>query len=291
MNSALKGMLDAYNPKTPVDYQNAVREVVQELALLGLWRGGFFSHAAFYGGTALRIFHGLRRFSEDLDFTLLTNGPGPAVRLDQYLTCIATELRSWGFSFEVKSRSSGNRTAIESAFLKGNTQLNLLHIGAPPELARRLPPGQQIKIKLEMDLHPPPHATTEVRAQIVPTPYQVMLYDLSSLFAGKLHAVLCRGWKNRIKGRDFYDFVWYVGRKVTPNLRHLDARMRQSGHWSGEPITSETLAGMLKKRFGEIDFREAADEVRVFLNDAREVELWSKEFFVELATRIPTVQN
>jgi predicted nucleotidyltransferase component of viral defense system len=289
MNSALKGMLDAYQPKNPVDYQNAAREVVQELALLGLWRGGFFSHAAFYGGTALRIFHGLRRFSEDLDFTLLTEGSD--IRLDRYLSAIATELTSWGFTFEVETRSSGSRTGIESAFLKGNTQLNLLHIGTPPDLARRLPSDQKLKIKLEMDLQPPPHATTEVRAQILPTPYQVQLYDLSSLFAGKLHAVLCRGWKNRIKGRDFYDFVWYVGRKITPNLRHLEARMRQSGHWSGESITSETLTGLLKKRFAEVNFQEAADEVRVFLRDAREVELWSKDFFVDLATRIPTVQN
>jgi predicted nucleotidyltransferase component of viral defense system len=289
MNSALKDMLDAYQPKNPIDYQNAVREVVQELALLGLWRGGFFSHAAFYGGTALRIFHGLRRFSEDLDFTLLAESPD--IRLDRYLSSIATELTAWGFTFDVETCSSGSRTGIESAFLKGNTQLNLLHIGAPPDLARRLPLGQKLKIKLEMDLQPPPHATTEVRAQILPTPYQVMLYDLSSLFAGKLHAVLCRKWKNRIKGRDFYDFVWYVGRKTTPNLRHLDARLRQSGHWSGEPITSETLTCLLKKRFAELNFREAADEVRVFLHDSREVELWSKEFFVDLASRIPIVQN
>jgi hypothetical protein len=192
-------------------------------------------------------------------------------------------------TFEVETRSSGSRTGIESAFQKGNTQLNLLHIGTPPDLARRLPSDQKLKIKLEMDLQPPPHATTEVRAQILPTPYQVQLYDLRSLFAGKLHAVLCRGWKNRIKGRDFYDFVWYVGRKITPNLRHLEARMRQSGHWSGESITSETLTGLLKKRFAEVNFQEAADEVRVFLRDAREVELWSKDFFVDLATRIPTV--
>lgn len=289
MNSALKNMVEAYQPVNPVEYQNAVREVVQELALLGLWRANFFSHAAFYGGTALRIFHGLRRFSEDLDFTLLAEGAD--IRLDRYLPPIATELTSWGFTFEVETRSSGSRTGIESAFLKGNTQLNLLHIGAPPELAKRLPSGQKLKIKLEMDLHPPSHATTEVRAQLQPTPYQVMLYDLSSLFAGKLHAVLCRGWRKRIKGRDFYDFVWYVGRKITPNLRHLEARMRQSGHWSGEPITSETLTRLLEKRFDEVDFREEAEEVRVFLHDAREVELWSREFFKDLAARVPAVEK
>jgi len=289
MIPALKDMLDAYKPKNPNDYENAVREVVQELALLGLWRGGFFAHAAFYGGTALRIFHGLRRFSQDLDFSLFAENA--EIRLDRYLSDIATELKAWGFTFEVESRSFGNRTGIESAFLKGNTQINLLHIGAPPDLARRLPSTQKIKIKLEMELQPAPHATFETRAQLLPTPYQVTLYDLGSLFAGKLHAVLCRGWKNRIKGRDFYDFVWYVGRKIVPNLRHLDARMRQSGHWTGSQIEPGILNDLLKKRFGELDFREAADEVRVFLHDTRELELWSKEFSVDLVNRIPTGQK
>jgi predicted nucleotidyltransferase component of viral defense system len=289
MNPALSSMLDTYRPQNPVDYQNAAREIVQELALLGLWRSGFFNHAAFYGGTALRIFHGLRRFSEDLDFTLLS--PNPEIRLERYLPSLAGELAAWGFSFDVESRSSGERTGIQSAFLKGNTQINLLHVGAPPELTRRLPSGQRLKIKLEMDSQPPPHATTEVRTQIVPTPYQVMLYDLSSLFAGKLHAVLCRGWKTRIKGRDFYDFVWYVGREIAPNLQHLEARMRQSGHWSGEQITLQVLTELLAKRFETINFNEAANEVRVFLHDAREVELWSRDFFMDMASRIVAPQK
>ena len=287
MNPALKDMIETYKPRNANDYQNAVREVVQEIALLGLWRGQFFSHAAFYGGTALRIFHGMRRFSEDLDFTLLSQGE--STRLEHYLPSIAGELAAWGFTFEVDRRSSGSRTGIESAFIKGNTQINLLYIGSPPELASRLPSSQKIKIKLEMDLQPPPYATTEVRTQLLPTPYQITLYDLGSLFAGKLHAVLCRGWKNRIKGRDFYDFVWYIGRKIIPNLQHLDARMRQSGHWDKEPITPEVLNRLLKNRFAELNFRETADEVRVFLHDPREVELWSREFFIELADRLISV--
>jgi Nucleotidyl transferase AbiEii toxin, Type IV TA system len=284
MNPALKDMLDAYQPKSPVDYQNATREIVQEIALLGMWRGGFFEHAAFYGGTALRIFHGLRRFSEDLDFTLVEFGD--ATRLERYLSGVATELESWGFSFEAEAKSGGQTTGIESAFLKGSTQLNLLHIGAPADLARRLPRNQQLRIKLEMDIEPPPHATTEVRTQLLPSPYQVKLYDLPSLFAGKLHAVLCRGWKNRVKGRDFYDFVWYVGRNIAPNLVHLEARMRQSGHWNGGEITRQVLVDLLRERFAAVDFKNAAEEVRVFLPDPRELELWSREFFDGLALRL-----
>lgn len=284
MNPALKDMLAAYDPQTPMDYQNAVREVAQEIALLGLWRSGFFEHAAFYGGTALRIFHGLRRFSEDLDFTLVAEKD--ETRLDPYLPGIATELVAWGFTFEAEGRSDGSRTGIESAFLKGNTQLNLIHIGAPADLAQRLPKSKTIKIKLEMDLDPPAHATTEVRTQLLPSPYQVTLYDLESLFAGKLHAVLCRGWKARVKGRDFYDLVWYLGRKIAPNLEHLDARMRQSGHWDGEPLTPDILRRLLKDRIEEVDIAKAADEVRVFLHDPRELDLWSKEFFLSLADQI-----
>ena len=286
MNPALKDMLDAYQPQTPADYQNAAREIVQEIALLGLWRGGFFERAAFYGGTALRIFHGLRRFSEDLDFTLLSTEDDN--RLEIHLPSVATELGAWGFTFEAEKKSEGDWTGIESAFLKGGTQLNLLHIGAPADLARRLPRGQSLRIKLELDLRPPPQATTEVRTQLLPSPYQVTLYDLGSLFAGKLHAVLCRGWKSRVKGRDFYDFIWYVGRNIRPNLAHLDARMRQSGHWSGEPITLEILKGLLLERFAGIDFKNAADEVRLFLADPRELDLWSPSFFNDLAKRIGT---
>lgn len=284
MNPALKDMLEAYRPETPADYQNAAREIVQEIALLGLWRGGFFEHAAFYGGTALRIFHGLRRFSEDLDFTLVESGG--ATRLERYLPSVATELESWGFSFEAEPKSGGGEPGIESAFLKGSTQLNLLHIGAPEALARRMPQSQKLQIKLEMDIDPPPNATTEVRTQLLPTPYQVRLYDLPSLFAGKLHAVLCRGWKNRVKGRDFYDLVWYVGRNIQPNLEHLEARMRQSGHWNGGTITRQILVDLLRDRFAAINFKQAAEEVRVFLSDPRELQLWSREFFDSLAVRL-----
>lgn len=141
-----------------------------------------------------------------------------------------------------------------------------------------------------MDLDPPLHATTEVRTQLLPSPYRARLYDLPSLFAGKLHAVLCRGWKSRIKGRDFYDFVWYVGRNILPNLEHLEARMRQSGHWEGGSLTLQDLTGLLRERFAGIDFRQAANEVSVFLPDPREIQLWSREFFDGLAIRLETVR-
>jgi hypothetical protein len=287
MNPALAGLIARYQPRSAKDYENAVREIVQEIALLGLWRTPFTEHAAFYGGSALRIFHGLQRFSEDLDFSLLQ--PEPDFSLKRYLGSVAEELGAWGFDFRAEAIEKTKPSPIESAFLKGGTMINLLQIGAPPEIASRLPKGQLLRIKLEIDLNPPPGATTETLARLVPTPHQVRVYDLPSLFAGKLHAVLCRNWKSRVKGRDFYDFLWYVGRGVPPNLAHLEARMRQSGDWPMEtPLDAGGLRGRLEERFAAVNFDQAKEDIAPFLKDPRELSLWSPEFFLQWIPRIPT---
>lgn len=278
---ALTGLIDRYQPRSSADYQNAVREIVQEIALLGLWRTPFYEHAAFYGGSALRIFHGLQRFSEDLDFSLLEREPD--FSLKTYLGAVADELVAWGFDFRAEVVGKNSPTAVESAFLKGSTVINLLQIGAPPEIAARLPKGQLISIKLEVDTDPPTGATTETLTRLIPTPHQVRVYDLPSLFAGKLHAVLCRHWKSRVKGRDFYDFVWYVGRHIPVNLAHLEARMRQSGDWPLDaPLDMPALRDRLRERFADIRFDQAKEDIMPFLKDPREVGLWSHDFFHDL---------
>ncbi len=287
MNKALEDMLSAYRPLTPLDWQHAVREVVQEIALLGFWRSGFFDHAAFYGGTALRIFHGLNRFSEDLDFSLLR--PESEIRLESALSSVKTELAAWGFSFDAEGKSTGGRTGIESAFLKGNTRVNLLHIGIPKELNRYFPHTQKISIKLELDTQPPPLAKTEVKTHLLPTPFHVRVYDLPSLFAGKVHALLYRSWKNRVKGRDFYDFVWYISRNVPVHLAHVEARITQSHPLDGEPLNIHRLQALLTERIQTVDLTAAAGEVKPFLRDSREVDLWSKDFFQELISRLTAV--
>lgn len=284
MNKALEHMLLEYNPVTPFDWNQAIREVVQEIALLGFWRSGFFEQAAFYGGTALRIFHGLNRFSEDLDFSLINEQDG--TRLETALSSVKTELAAWGFSFEAEPKASGKRTGIESAFLKGDTRINLLNIGIPEELGRRVQHNQKISIKLELDIAPPQLASTEIKTHYLPTPFQVRLYDLPSLFAGKLHALLFRNWKSRVKGRDFYDFVWYASRNVPVNLPHLKARILQSGNAQPEKLTLISLKDLLKNRFKCVDISAAAKEVRPFLRDARELDLWSQDLFLELADKI-----
>ena len=284
MNKALEDMLRPYNPITPLDGVQAIREIVQEVALLGFWRSGFFEQTAFYGGTALRIFHGLNRFSEDLDFSL--SSQNDKARLESALSSLENELAAWGFSFEARPKSSHERTGVESAFLKGNTRVNLLNIGVPEELSRRFPQNQKITIKLELDTTPPPYARTEVKTHLLPTPFQVRLYDLPSLFAGKLHALLFRDWKSRVKGRDFYDFVWFIGRRVPVNLPHLEARIRQSHNRDIENLDLAKLRSLLDERFGRVDLAAAAEEVRPFLRDARELTLWSEAFFKDLLPRL-----
>lgn len=284
MNKALEELLRPYNPLTPLDWNHAIREVVQEIALIGFWRSGFFEHAALYGETALRIFHGLNRFSEDLDFSLI-GGQRP-LRLHAVLSSVETELAAWGFSFEAESKSSGERTGIESAFLKGNTRINLLSIGVPDELSRHFPHNQKMTIKLELDVTPPPFATTEVKTRLLPAPFQVRIYDLPSLFAGKLHALLFRDWKSWVKGRDFYDFIWYVSRDVSVNLPHLEARIMQSGNCRTGELDIATVQSLLKKRIEHVDIPAAAEEVRPFLRDPRELVLWSDDFFMDLASRL-----
>ena len=285
MNAALGGMLDRYRPQTAADHENALREIAQELALLGLWRAKFFEHAAFYGGTALRIFHRLPRRSEDLDFSLLR--PDRAFDLAPCLEAVRTELAAFGLSFRVERRNKRVDTATESAFIKGGTRINLAHIGLPDDLQRRIPALQQVRIRVDVDTDPPPLAEYEVRTLLTPIPFQARLFTLPCLFAGKLHAILCRTWQERVKGRDFYDFIWYLGRQVPCHLRHLQARMTQTGHWEqGDDLTGAELRRLLRQRFGRVDYDQARRDVLPFIRDQEELALWDAGFFLSLVDQV-----
>ena len=285
MNAALAGMLDRYRPQTATDYEHALREIAQELALLGMWRARFFEHAAFYGGTALRVFHRLPRRSEDLDFSLLR--PDRAFDLAPCLEAVRAELAAFGFSFRVERRSKRVDTATESAFVKGGTRINLAYIGLPENLQQRIPALQQVRIRIDVDTDPPPLAEYEVLTLLAPIPFQVRLFTLPCLFAGKLHAILCRNWQERVKGRDFYDLIWYLGRQVPCHLRHLQARMEQTGHWEqGDELTGTELRRLLRQRFEQVDFERARSDVRPFIRDPAELELWDAGFFLSLVDQV-----
>jgi predicted nucleotidyltransferase component of viral defense system len=286
MNPAIAQMLERYDLRSADDHVNAVREILQEITLCGLWRSKFFEHAAFYGGTALRVLYGLDRFSEDMDFSLLT--PSKDFDLTPYCVAVEEELFSWGFPTTVSVKRKSSDTAFESAFLKANTQQLLLTIEAG-DMASAIHGRRELKIKLEVDTDPPPGFLTETRFVLQPIPFSVRAYDSPSLFAGKMHAVLCRGWKTRSKGRDWYDLVWYVGRGTELDLAHLEARMRQSGHYADETSLDETtMKTLLIRKIDDLDIAAARSEVERFLPDPAAVRVWSREFLRTVARAIVT---
>ena len=226
MQTIVSQMLERCRADSLGEERNALKEVVQEVALCGLSRAGFFKSTAFYGGTALRIFYGLDRFSEDLDFSLIA--PDPSFDLKAYFPILESEIRATGLNFTVEEKVKSAESNIRSAFLKGNTKEHILSFFQGQD-SSALHPGEIIRIKFEVDIDPPAHAAFESKYRLLPSPYEVRLYDLPSLFAGKIYAVLCRAWKNRVKGRDLYDYVFYLAKGAAVNLAHLKARLVDSG--------------------------------------------------------------
>jgi predicted nucleotidyltransferase component of viral defense system len=279
MHSAIKTMLEKYQCHSEEDYVNALKEIFQEIALLGLWRAKFYEKAAFYGGTALRILYGLDRFSEDLDFTLLK--PDKNFDLTPYNQAITDELNSFGFKVSVEVKNKNIETNIESAFIKATTKKQLIIIEAASEIIDRIHRLNTIKIKMEVDTHPPGKADTEVKNIFLPIPFSVKTLTPSDLFAGKLHALLCRPWQTRVKGRDWYDLVWYIARNIPVNLNHLRDRLIQSSAWNKkDKFTLEDLLKVLNHKINETDFKNAKIDILPFIKDKHAIALWSKDFFL-----------
>ena len=288
MTPAILQMLSGYKCGTAQEFENALKEILQEVALLGLWRSKFFEHAAFYGGSALRILYGLDRFSEDLDFSLLQ--PDPGFRLTPYLKAVEMELLGLGFEVSVQEKVKTTQTAIESAFIKAGTKLHLIKIKVPEVLSQRLHKDRQMTVKLEVDTDPPAGFEVEARTLLQPIPFAVKSYQLPDLFAGKLHALLQRSWKTRVKGRDYYDFIWYVARGTPCRLGHLEQRLRQSGGLtSPEPLTSHQLGEFLRVKFSQLDVEAAKRDIEPFLKDHAALTLWSRDFFVGLLDRLKVI--
>lgn len=285
MQQVLMQMLSKYQINSIEDKKNAIKEIVQEVVLCGLSRGGFFKEAAFYGGTALRIFYGLDRFSEDLDFSLITQNPD--FDLTKYFSYIENETKSLGLNFSVTEKEKSIDSNVKSAFLKGNTKEHILSFYEESDDAKIINREEVIKIKFEVDVNPPIGATYETKFGLLPSPYQVRLYDMSSLFAGKIHACLCRNWKSRVKGRDFYDYVFFLSMGAKVNLVNLKAKLVQSKFITeAYDLTIEKLKELLNERFSNMDFEQARDDVLPFVKDKSKLDLWSKDFFIEITKRL-----
>lgn len=284
----IKEWLAEYNPGTQSDAEQALREIMQEIALAGLQRSGFFEKAAFYGGTALRIFQGLQRFSEDLDFSLLAVSDD--FSLEQYLRGVEAEFNALGVTVSVEEKNKTKETKVDSAFLKPDTTWKELVIKEilPQESVKMRP---AIKIKIEVDTRPPLDFTTEEKLLLKPFSFYVKCFTLPDLFAGKMHALLFRKWKGRVKGRDWFDMEWYIRKGVPLNLIHLGSRAYDSGDWPAPVISEQNVIQLLHEKIDAVSFDSIKADVRPFIPDEKVMEIWSPGYFHDLVGKIKFMQR
>jgi predicted nucleotidyltransferase component of viral defense system len=266
-------MLKQYPVTTNRDYIQATHEVMQQIALAGLYRGGFFEHAAFYGGTCLRIFHETDRFSEDMDFSLLK--PNDHFTLEPYFPFIIREFTAAGRDVVLTRKQNTRKTTIESAFLKDES----------PTWSLSFQSDRKVKIKIELDTIPPGGFSTTQHLLLTPFSFFVRCYSLEDLFAGKMHALLFRSWKTRVKGRDWYDFEWYVRKGVVMNFNHFLARSIQSGHLR-EHISQEYFLKMLREKIRSTAISQVLADVKPFLRQTDPLGIWSDHYFLALTEKM-----
>lgn len=280
MIELIQDKLNTYTAGNAVEEENAVKEILQEIALYSLWRSDFFDVALFQGGTSLRILHGLPRFSEDLDFML--RQPDQNFDWLRYLEPLLQTFSEFGLKSEALPRGNMDKR-IRQAMIKSNSiasQLNLTFADRNP--------NRKLRIKLEIDVAPPPYSGEAQSFLDFPLDHQVRHQDLESNFALKIHALLCRGF---LKGRDWYDFSWYVSKGVFPNLQHLQAALTQFGPWSEKSelnVDVTWVSRELDAAINNIDWPKAAEDVNRFLRpaEAKSLELWSAPFFVSKLNKL-----
>lgn len=284
----IEQMLSKYHIESENDIINALKEIFQEIILLGLYRGGFFNKAAFYGGTSLRILYGLNRFSEDLDFSLLEKNMD--FNIEHYFSFIMQEFEALGITISLRKKYKVNKQSnIESAFLKNDTSIHTLDIKLDNlrNILDSISLNKRIKIKIEVDINPPLKFQTESKTLLLPTTFNITSMTLPNLYAGKMHAVLCRKWKTRVKGRDWYDFEWYVKRNESLNLIHLQERMIESGDLNETDILSrELFIELMNSRIDNLDINKAITEVKPFIKEHSGFEFWTKDYFKLLTEKI-----
>ena len=281
MNNIITQMLAKYEIKNVDDEINALKEIIQEIVLSGLSRGSFFDVAAFYGGTALRIFHHLDRFSEDLDFALIEANSD--FQLSSYFPYIERELKAYGLNLEVSTKKKINESNITSAVVRGGTLEHILKFFPNRENNQYNYLLKKIKIKFKVDINPPSGANYEYKYKLLPSPHQIRIYDMSSLFAGKIHAILCRNWKIRVKGRDLYDYVFFLANHTSVNLELIKNKLIASNYI--DPNSSFdilVLKKLLIAKFSMIDYKEAKEDVLPFIKDFQSLNLWSQDFFCNI---------
>lgn len=274
-----------YNCKTDVEEQQAIREITQEVVLAALGRGDFFKQALFQGGTCLRIFYGLNRFSEDMDFIL--REATPDFQLKDHIKHLTDELAAYGYNIEITDRDKADAT-VKKAFLKDDSLGKVIDL----RHANQTGPMAKIRIKLEVDTNPPSGSGHELKYLDFPFVSSVAVQDRPSLFAGKIHALLCREY---IKGRDWYDFIWYTGNRTGINYDFLTSAINQLGPWQGQSITVDKawLLNELERKITSMNWKQAAEDVRRFVRVAEQpsLDLWSKELFLGQLDKLKRVDQ
>jgi len=276
----IKEWIAEYNPQNTDEVLSALREIMQEVALAGLSRTNFFEKAAFYGGTALRIFYGLDRFSDDLDFSLLEVDPD--FSLEPFFDAILTEFESIGMKVSIREKDKKQKTNIDSAFLKSETEWKELVLEDIVKQAGIKSTNRSMKIKIEVDRKPPMGFTTEMKLLTRPFSFYVRCFDRPSLFAGKMHALLFRKWINRVKGRDWYDLEWYIKKGIPLDLNHFANRAKDTGDWKEDELKEKDVMHMLKEKFSTVSFENVKKDVSPFIKDDKVLEIWSEQYFKDL---------
>lgn len=266
-------LVEQYHPMTDDTRESAQREVMQKIALAGLNRGGFFEHAAFYGGTCLRIFHGSIRFSEDMDFSLIEKDSN--VHIENYFQPIVDEFRAIGMPVEIAKKDKKAFGRVESAFLKEDTEAYDI----------KFQTRKMLKVKIELDTNPPLQFSTEQRLLMQPYSFSVRIFTLPDLYAGKMHALVYRAWQRRIKGRDWYDFEWYVRNGIALDFNHLQARIKE---FSGEDLNQDQFMEQLRNKLATSDIDNVKQDVLPYISheQRRELDFWSNDYFLQLADMI-----
>ena len=270
-NEIYNSMLQGYPMDTDQQRRNAIFEVNQQVILAGLYNGGFFDEAAFYGGTCLRIFHGLQRFSEDMDFSLLASSDN--FNFAKYFQPIKDMFEIVGRKVEITKKDKRGFGKVESAFLKDNT--DVYDITFQTE--------KSIRIKIEVDTNPPLKFNTEQKLLLLPESFMTKCFTLPDLFAGKMHALVFRAWKNRVKGRDWYDFEWYVKHRVPLDFNHLSERILQ---FNGKSVSRDEFMDLLRQRLASTDINMVKADVVPFIRHPKELDIWSNDYFLQLANMV-----
>lgn len=264
-------MVEQYHPQNDAERTSVQREVMQKMALAGLNRGGFFDRAAFYGGTCLRIFHGLKRYSEDMDFSLTEKND--QIHIENYFQAIVDEFKTVGMPVEIVKKDKKSFGRVESAFLKEDTEAYDI----------KFQTRKMMKVKIELDTNPPLCFSTEQRLVMQPYSFTVRCFTLPDLYAGKMHALVYRAWQRRIKGRDWYDFEWYVRNRVPLDFKHLQERIRE---FSGNEVSKEEFMTTLREKLANADINLAKQDVLSHIENNRELDIWSNEYFLQLGDMI-----